>query len=246
MARKVYVSSPLNASQKGHTMRAFAKRAALLCLTALLTTGASAQIVGNGSFETFTGVFGGDGGAQLTPVSSTLTGWSIVGGEIAVLKSPNSYNLTASDGSNFLDLAGYGNNGFPKGISQSLSGLTPGANYAFSMDLGILNGACVSGGNNCHGPITASVDIGGATHSFTHDSALPGNDWGHFGFSFVAPGSTVALTILGTSIPSGNQYLGLDNVAVVPGVSAVPEPATAALMLAGLAAVGMAGRRRRG
>ena len=91
-----------------------------------LATGASAQIVSNGSFETFTGAFGGDGGAQLIGSSTTLTGWTIVGGEIAVLRSPNGYNLAASVGNNFLDLAGYSNGGFPKGISQMLTGLTVG------------------------------------------------------------------------------------------------------------------------
>src|SRR5205807_1026717 len=124
---------------------------------AILATGASAQIVSNGSFETFTGAFGADGGAQLTSVSSTLTGWTVVGGEIAVLKTPNIYSLAASAGSNFLDLAGYTNGGFPKGVSQVLTGLTAGQSYTFSMDLGIRNGACVGGGNNCHGPVQASA-----------------------------------------------------------------------------------------
>lgn len=80
---------------------------------------ARANLVSNGSFETFTGVFGGDGGAQLTPVSTTLTDWTVLGDEIAVLKSPNGYLLTAADGVNFLDLAGYTNTSFPT-LTRSL------------------------------------------------------------------------------------------------------------------------------
>lgn len=218
---------------------------AFLALAAL-ATGASAQIVTNGSFETFTGVFGSDGGAQLIGSSTTLTGWTIVGGEIAVLKTPNAYNVTASAGSNFLDLAGYSNAGFPKGVSQVLNGLTVGQTFAFSMDLGIRNGACVGGANNCHGPVSASAGIGSTSQTFTEASDVAGNVWGTFGFNFVATSSSMTLTILGLSLPAGNAYIGLDNVSVVPGaVNPVPEPETYALMLAGLGVVGWAARRRR-
>ena len=212
---------------------------------AVLATGASAQIVTNGSFETFTGVFGGDGGAQLTSASTTLTGWTIVGGEVAVLKTPNAYSLAASAGNNFLDLAGYTNTGFPKGVSQVLNGLNVGQTYAFSMDLGIRNGACVSGGDNCHGPVQASASIGTTSQTFTENSAVAGNDWGTFGFNFVATGPTMTLTIDGIGLPAGNEFIGLDNVAVAPAVIAsVPEPETYALLLAGFAVVGSIARRR--
>ena len=219
-------------------------RIALLPLAALATC-ASAQIVSNGSFETFTGAFGGDGGAQLTGASTTLTGWTIVGGEVAVLKTPNVYNLAASDGTNFVDLAGYSNSGFPKGVSQVLTGLTVGQTYAFSMDLGIRNGPCVSGGNNCHGPVQASATIGSTSQTFTEASAVDGNVWGTFGFDFVATSASMTLTIDGISLPAGNAFIGLDNVSVVPGnVVAVPEPETYALLLAGLAALGAFARKR--
>lgn len=212
---------------------------------AVLATGASAQIVTNGSFETFTGVFGGDGGAQLTSASTTLTGWTIVGGEVAVLKTPNAYSLAASAGNNFLDLAGYTNAGFPKGVSQVLNGLTVGQTYAFSMDLGIRNGACVSGGDNCHGPVQASASIGTTSQTFTENSAVAGNVWGTFGFNFVATGPTMTLTIDGIGLPAGNEFIGLDNVSVAPAVIAsVPEPETYALLLAGFAVVGSIARRR--
>jgi hypothetical protein len=211
---------------------------------ALLATAASAQIVSNGGFETFTGVFGSDGGAQLTSASTTLTGWSIVGGEIAVLHSPNIYNLSASVGNNFLDLTGYTNTGFPKGVSQVLNGLVAGQTYAFSMDLGIRNGPCVSGGNNCHGPVSATVSIGPTSQTFTEASAVAGNVWDSFGFNFVATGPTMSLTINGISVPAGNEYLGVDNVAVTGAVAAVPEPETYALLLAGFVALGAIARKR--
>jgi PEP-CTERM motif-containing protein len=217
------------------------------------TTSASANLVTNGSFETFTGTFGGDGGAQLVPGSTTLTGWTVEGGEIAVLKTPNIYNLTAADGVNFMDLTGYTNTGFPKGVSQSLSGLAVGSTYAFSMELGIRNGACVSGGNNCHGPIQASASIGATSQIFTEDSNAPGNNWGTFGFNFIATTPTMALTILGRNVPAGNEFLGLDDVSVnlaavpgpmpVPGTTAVPEPETYILMVAGLGITGLIARR---
>ena len=211
----------------------------------VLATGASAQIVTNGSFETFTGAFAADGGAQLTTASTTLTGWTIVGGEIAILKTPNAYSLAASAGDNFLDLAGYTNGGFPKGISQVLAALTVGQTYSFSMDLGIRNGACVGGGNNCHGPVQASASIGSITQTFTEASAVAGNVWSTFGFDFVATGPSMTLTIDGVSVPAGNEFIGLDNVSVAPAVvTSVPELETCALLLAGLAVVGSIARRR--
>ena len=216
-------------------------RIALFAVTVVVATSASAQIVQNGSFESFTGAFGGDNGAQLIGSSTTLTGWTIVGGEIAILKNPNAYNLTASDGVNFLDLAGYSNAGFPKGVSQVLTGLSAGQTYTLSVDLGIRNGACVSGGNNCRGPIQVSASVAGTSQAFTHSSTTDGNVWGTFSSNFVANDSSALLTVQGVSLPAGNQYIGLDNVSVSP----VPEPTAWGLMLAGLVTAGVMGRRRR-
>ena len=214
-------------------------RIGLASAAVLVATSASAQIVQNGSFETFTGAFAGDNGAQLTTSSTTLTGWTIVGGEIAVLKNANAYNLTASDGANFLDLAGYSNSGFPKGVSQVLSGLSAGQTYTVSMDLGIRNGACVGGLSNCGGPIQVSAGIAGTSQTFTHASNTAGNVWDRFSSNFVANGSSELLTIQGVTA-SGNAFIGLDNVSVSP----VPEPTTWGLMLAGLVAVGVMARSR--
>ncbi len=226
-------------------MNTFARLGVSLSLALGLAADVSANLVSNGSFETFTGVFGGDGGAQLVPVSTTLTGWTIVGGEVAVLKTPNSYSLTASDGNNFMDLAGYTNTGFPKGLSQTLTGLSAGQTYTFSMALGILNGNCGSVGPICHGPIEVSGSVGSTSQTFTHNSALPGNIWGSYGFDFVATDSTMTLTILGVSLPLRNAYIGLDDVSVVAANAPVPEPETYALMLVGLALLGAATRRSR-
>jgi hypothetical protein len=212
-----------------------------LSVTFAVATSASAQMVQNGSFETFSGAFGGDGGAQLIGSSTTLTGWSIVGGEIAILKTPNVYNLTASDGVNFLDLAGYSNTGFPKGVSQVLTGLSVGQTYTVSMDLGIRNGPCVSGGNNCRGPIQVSATFAGTSQPFTHSSTADGNVWQKFSANFVANNTSALLTIQGLSLPAGNQYIGLDNVSVSP----IPEPTALGLMLAGLVTVGALARSRR-
>jgi len=131
-----------------------------------------------------------------------------------------------------MDLTGFTSKGFPKGVSQMLSGLNVGQLYTFSMDLGILNGPCFLSGSIdiCAGPIEVGASIGSMSETFIHDSNAPGNIWGTYGFDFVADNSNMLLTIDGISVPSGKIYIGLDNVVV----SAVPLPAAAWLFGSGL------------
>lgn len=205
-------------------MKIIATAIAVLPLTLFGMNNAAANLVSNPSFEAFTGSFGGDGGSQLVVSSTTLTDWSITANEIAVIELPNSYSLTPSDGNNFLDLAGYTNSGFPKGISQILNGLTVGQTYTFAIDLGISNGN--SNCSGCSGPIQVTASIGSTSQTFTHNSADPGNIWGAYGFDFTADSPSVTLTILGTSVPPGGIYIGLDNISV----QAVPLPAAVWLL----------------
>lgn len=171
------------------------------------------NLVSNPSFEIFTGSFGSPPGvAQLVPGSTDLTGWTIVGDEIAALTNPNANSITPSDGNNLLDLTGYTNSGFPKGVSQILTGLAVGQAYTFTMDLGILNGYC--GGGNCGGPIQVQATIGSTSQTFTHNSSVPGSVWGTYGFDFTADSPSMTLTIEGIGLPTGNIYIGLDNISV--------------------------------
>lgn len=55
-----------------------------------LSTNVSANLVTNGGFETFTGAFRSDGGAQLFSSSTGLTGWTVgARQEVALLETPN-------------------------------------------------------------------------------------------------------------------------------------------------------------
>lgn len=191
--------------------------ASRLTAAALLLTShaaSAANLLVNGSFETFTGTFAGDGGRQLLPGNSTLTGWSIVVHEIAILRVPNSYSLTASHGVHFLDVVGY-NNTLTKGVTQTLSGLTIGARYRFSADVGISNNPACVPGSTCGGPVSILVRVGASiSQTLTHDSPMTGVSWGGYSFDFVADAESMALTVTGSAVPPGGAYIGLDNLSV--------------------------------
>jgi hypothetical protein len=153
-----------------------------------------------------------------------------------VLKTPTVDNLAASVGTNFIDLVGDMNARFPNGLSQVLNGLTVGQTDAFSMDLGLRNGACVDGGNNRHGPVQASATIDTISQALTEAATVAGNVWGTFGFGLRRDQSEHDADDRRRR-PSGNEFIGLDNVSVPPAViGAVPEAETYALLLAGLTA----------
>ena len=78
--------------------------------------------------------------------------------------------------------------------------------------------------------------FGGQSVYATQDQAF---GWTHFSFNVSASGNSTALVFNGYNSPS---YYYLDNVSVT---AAVPEPATGAMALAGLAALGLARRRQR-
>lgn len=193
---------------------------------------ASAQAIVNSSFEDFAGAFGADGGAELLVGQTQLTGWSIVS-RVAILTAPNSYGLSPSSGNNFLDLTSYSAVGFGagQGVEQVLSGLSVGAVYRVSMDLGICNAPCITGALNYGGPISLTASAAGTSQLFTHNSALPGNVWSNYSFTFAANSPSANLRI--TMASTAGAYVGLDNIAIV----AVPENTTLLLFVCGLATI---------
>jgi hypothetical protein len=201
---------------------------------------AHANLISNAGFETFSGTYGGDNCRQLNASSTTLTGWTPVGAEIAVCTTPNQYLITASEGTNFLDIAGYQNT-LNKGVSQSISGLVVGQQYAFSADLGISNNVNCLPGATCGGPISVRVTIGSVSQTLTHDSTSAGVQWATYGFTFVADSASPTLSVTGASLPANGAFIGLDNLTLV----AVPEPAIASHAVLALGVLGVARARRR-
>ncbi len=212
--------------------------AALGVLVAALP--AHANLISNGGFEAVSGPYSGDNCRQLTPADATLTGWTPVGNEIAVCTTPNQYLITASEGLNFLDIAGYQNT-LSKGVSQTITGLVVGQQYAFTADLGVSNVASCVPGSTCGGPISVLVTIGSASQTLSHDSSAPGVQWATHGFTFVADSASVVLTAVGSSLPTGGAFIGLDNLTLV----AIPEPTLASLAAIAFGALGVARKRLR-
>ena len=219
-------------------------RTPAVALGALLASAAHANLLVNGSFEDGVFVNQGNQTMSLAPGSSVIAGWTVLTDATAWINAGNPFGLAASDGSRFLDLTNYSAGAPFAGLSQTFA-TTAGATYTLSFDLG---------GSNAWGrPDALIASAAGTSTTFTTGPAsttTPNNDWYHESMTFTATGATTTLTLQGSA---GGNYIGLDNVVVdllsAPGptpdpVPAIPEPSTWALMLAGLAAIGGASRRR--
>ncbi|MDY0743951.1 PEP-CTERM sorting domain-containing protein [Paucibacter sp. R3-3] len=196
---------------------------AIVAIAALATAGlsqAATNLVTNGSFE-----------LGLAGIGS-FAGWPVSLGDPTTFVDSSgqtgSHPGQASDG---LWSAYFGTTQAAGG--SSISQLLPtvaGQSYLLSFDIANDNGdgAAANG---------FTMSIGGVAVDTA--SGLGVQDYAHKQFAFTA---TSASTLLSFAAYNDNGYLQLDNVAV--SVSAVPEPATALLALAGMAV--LIGRRRFG
>ena len=190
-------------------------RYALAAASFALASPAMAQIVQNGGFES---PVIGSGYVQYDSPSSAITGWSVTGGSVDIVRAP-SYIVSA--GSQALDL-----NGLSAGtISQTLS-LTPNQAYVLSFFYS----------NNGGGTGTGTVSVGNLVNVPLSHSG--GTSYTQFVQSFIA-GPTNTLTFASTNDGSGGLFLDAINI------SAAPEPATWAMMIGGFGMAGVALRRRK-
>jgi hypothetical protein len=185
----------------------------------------------NGSFED---PVLGAGNTSFYDVGSTaITGWTVVGGSNVQLVNSTfgapDYTLPASNGSQWVDLTG-GNEGIGKGLTQTFAGRA--GFYLVEFDLGKM----FSAGN----PFV-SVNFNGDIQTFSNTTSGSGNilSWAHEQYYFFGAASN---TITFTGAAGGSTGLiGIDNVTV----TAVPEPESLALMMAGIGALGFMSRRRK-
>ena len=119
-------------------------------------------------------------------------------------------------------------NGGPGGsISIALPSLVAGQQYSISFALAKRPGYDLN-------PLT--VSIGGLSTTYT----TPTEAWKSYSFNFTSDGTATPLVFQAASTQPTDTSVGLDNIAV----SAVPEPATWAMLLLGFGMIGFAMRKR--
>ena len=207
-----------------------------IATAAVLTAGSanasvSANLIKNGSFES---TVVSDPYRTLGSSTSVLTNWTINAGSVDLIGS----YWNAQDGHQSLDMNGSAANGV---ISQSFA-TTAGQRYNVSFWIA---------GNPDDSFKTKSLvaDVAGQSYAYafnTTGKSRTNMGWTEEGFSFVASGSTSSLKFSSTQAPNSNGSvsswgLALDNVSV----TAVPEPETYAMLLAGLGLMGAIAKRRK-
>lgn len=187
------------------------------------TAHAAPNLVVNGSFEDT--VVGNGSWVNVL----TLNGWTVSAGPGTGFELRNNAVGTAFHGANFIELDTTGNST----ISQSFSSLLAGGSYSLSFAYSprINQPASTNGievlwnGVQLGGTLTAA---GGASHVWTQHQ---------FNLTAVAGVNTLSFRSVGSSDSLGGS---LDAVSLT---SAVPEPGSLALMLAGL--IGVVALKRR-
>lgn len=193
-------------------------------LSAGLATAAHSQSVTNGSFE-----IGPDPGptfVTLTAVNNSIAGWSVDSGSIDYIGG----YWPAEDGARSIDLAGNS----VGSISQLITGLTSGQDYIVTF----WASKNPDGGDSLR---TGTISFGGVSMPFSYSdsSSLTNMMWAPYSFTFTASGTSDLLSFAADGSAGCCYGPALDNVSVAP----VPEPATWAMMLLGLGAIGFGMRR---
>jgi hypothetical protein len=209
---------------------------------ALLTGSAQANLISNGSFETASdGSSLPTGNGESLPNGSTaIADWTVFGGPandgVAWLPNSNGYGPTTPFGSYFLDLTGYFDHPPYFGVEQTISTVV-GQNYSLTFDLGVDQSSGIY-----NGPIGVTASAGSTSHVFNnYNPEGEGSQWGAFILSFTATSTSTLISIQGEQ---GDQYIGLDNVAVNGAAPSTPETSTWGMMLIGFAGFGFVGYRR--
>jgi hypothetical protein len=199
-----------------------------------------ATIVQNGSLEDLNGSFVNTAAnyMQLPAGSTAIAGWTVAAttvNNIAWGKTPtgDSPSVSASQGTYFVDLTGFGSESPNGAIQQTLHNLIVGQNYSFSMDT-LVNG------------ILPTVMVGAQTVSLTPGVPfLVGTTtWTPETGSFIAGGTDPLLSI-SNALP-GQDIDFIDNINITGPTTAVPEPSGLVLACSALVAFGVVGRRKKG
>ena len=153
--------------------------------------------------------------------TNVVTGWTVIGNPTVL------FNTTYRPVSDLLQAVQIERNGDQ--LQQSFATVI-GQQYLLSFDL---SSWWTSGPPAQPGEL--GVTVGPASGSYTEST----NAYTTYTLPFTATAITTTLTFTNTG-PTGNSYPQIDDVSV----TAVPEPGTVAMLLAGLAAVGFMAKRR--
>jgi len=197
------------------------KTAIALAFAAALSTGAHAA---TGANIIFTDNFNADA----TGLNATPAGWTIVDGSVDIIGKGSSFDLLPGYG-HYVDLDG--STGQAGTLSMSFSGLADGE-YTLEFAL--------AGNQRVKGQEDVQVGFGGQDYVF---SPAEMKGFQHHAVTGYAVNGTLTVTF--HDLSNDNVGALLDHVKISTNVSAVPEPASAALLLAGLGAIGFAARRRK-
>lgn len=194
---------------------------ALLCLPVLPARG---QLVQNGTFDTVVPSNGTGGGWT----SSNIDG---LGGHRTTGGNPDSFFILNDAGQLVTDPT----------LTQTVSSLIVGATYNVTGDF-----RTVHIGQNTGTTQAFGVAIDGAY--LFESPGVQNTNWNSFSFNFVAPATSVALSLAAERNGTDNDF-GVDNIAMtlVPGPAqgVIPEPGTCALLTSGLLPLAGAVLRRR-
>ena len=193
-----------------------------MCGLSLFTAHAQANLLTNGSFEDGSFVNQGNETMVLSAGSTTITGWTVTGDQLAWINAGNPWGLSAEDGNFFLDFTSYTAGAPFGGVTQSIT-TSPGQQYQLLFELGSYTQRW--GGP----PVSILASAGGASQTFTVSTTSTASTWTSFSMTFTANSTSTPVTLTGSA---GFNYIGLDNVSVDPVAgTAVPESCTYALLV---------------